>query len=141
MLLILSTLVTIFPKCFEGQDSIGFSQVLSDVSVAAVVVAEPLVLVNTARNWFPFCDANAVKLSVVEVAPAIFVNVAPPLMLCCHCTVGVGVPLAAAVNVAVCPAFTVWFTGFCVIAGPAVTVNVAAVVVADPTVFVNTARN
>ena len=31
-----------------------------------------------------------------------FVNVVPPLVLTCHCTVGVGLPLAAAVNVTAC---------------------------------------
>jgi hypothetical protein len=39
-------------------------------------------------------------------------------VLNCHCTVGVGLPLAAAVKIAVPPAFTVAFTGFVVIAGP-----------------------
>jgi hypothetical protein len=36
-----------------------------------------------------------------------FVNVPPPFVLTCHCTVGAGFPLAAAVNVAVPPAPTV----------------------------------
>jgi hypothetical protein len=56
---------------------------------------------------FPFCDVLAVKLSVVEVAPPTLVNVVPPSVLTCHCTVGVGEPVAAAVKVAVCPAVTV----------------------------------
>jgi hypothetical protein len=46
---------------------------------------------------------------------------APPLpVLCCHWTVGVGVPLAAALKVAVCPALTTWLDGFNVTAGAAV---------------------
>src|SRR5229473_691783 len=34
------------------------------VSVAAVVVAVPTELVNTARYWFPFCDEAVVKVAV-----------------------------------------------------------------------------
>src|SRR2546425_2589315 len=81
------------------------------VSVAAVVVAVPAEFVNTARYWFPLCDKAVVKLSVVEVAPATLLNVTPPSVLTCHCTVGVGEPVAAAVKVAVWPAGTVWLAG------------------------------
>ena len=80
------------------------------------------------------------KLSVVDVAPETLLNVAPPSVETCHCTVGVGLPEAAAVKLAVEPALTVTFTGLVVITGPAVTVRVAAVVVALPTVLVKTAR-
>ena len=112
------------------------------VSVAAVVVAGPAAFVNTARYWFPFCDKAVVKLNVVEVevAPETLLN-APPPVLICHCTVGVGEPVAAAVKVAVWPAFTVWLVGCVVIVGGVgeFTVSVAAVVVAIPAEFVNTA--
>ena len=74
------------------------------VSVAAVVVAVPEELVNTARYWVPFCDKVVVKLRVVEVAPETLLNVEPPSVLTCHCAVGVGEPVAAAVKVAVWPA-------------------------------------
>src|SRR5438309_1357135 len=111
------------------------------VRVAAVVVAVPQVFVNTARYCLPPSAPAAVKLRVVDVAPGMSVKLTPPLMLTCHCTVGVGVPLAAAVNVAVWPAFTVTFAGFPVIAGATLTVRVAALVVAVLTTFVNTARN
>ena len=77
------------------------------VSVAAVVVAVPAEFVNTARYRFPFCDEAVVKLRVVEVAPETLLNVTPPSVLTCHCTVGVGEPVAAAVKVAVWPAVTV----------------------------------
>jgi hypothetical protein len=87
------------------------------VSVAPLVVAEPAELVNTARYWFPFCDKAVVKLNVVEVAPMMLLNVAPPSVLTCHCTVGVGEPVAAAVKVAVWPAVAVWFVGCVVIVG------------------------
>jgi hypothetical protein len=87
------------------------------VSVAAVVVADPCVFVKTASYEFPVCAAVVVKLKVAEVAPATAVN-APPPVLTIHCTVGVGVPLAAAVNVAVAPAVTVRLVvGFVVITG------------------------
>ena len=62
-----------------------------------------------------------------------------PLLLTCHCTVGLGVPLAAAVNVAVLPIATTWLLGCVVTTGATFTVSVAAVVVAEPTKFVNTA--
>jgi len=55
--------------------------------------------------------------SVGEFAPAMFVNVAPPLVLTCHCTVGAGWPEAAALNVAAVPAATVTLIGLVVITG------------------------
>ncbi len=110
------------------------------VSVAAVVVAVPPVFVNTARYCVPFCAAVvAAIVNVVEVAPEMFVNVELPEGADCHCTVGVGLPVAAAVNDAEAPATTVTFDGLVVMTGPDVTVSVAAVVVAVPTLFVNTA--
>jgi hypothetical protein len=77
------------------------------VSVAAVVVAVPAAFVNTARYRFPFCAKVVVKLRVVEVAPETLLNATPPSVLTCHCTVGVGEPVAVAVKVAVWPAVTV----------------------------------
>jgi hypothetical protein len=109
------------------------------VTVAAVVVAELTELVNTARYSFPFCEAVVVKVRVVAVAPDTLLNVTPPSVLTCHCTVGVGLPVAAAVNVAFDPDVAVWLTGFVEIPGAEFTVSVAAAVVADPTEFVNTA--
>ena len=46
------------------------------------------------------------------------VNVVPPSVLTSHCTVGVGVPLAAAVNVAVATALTDAADGLVVTTGP-----------------------
>src|ERR1700722_577358 len=64
----------------------------------------------------PFIAAVAPEtLKVVDVAPATFVK-APPA-LTCHCTVGVGLPVAAAVNIAVAPAATVTFAGLVVMVG------------------------
>ena len=121
---------------------VGGVEELFTVSVAAVVVAVPAAFVNTTRYWFPFCDKVVVKLSVVEVAPETLLNVTPPSVLTCHCTVGVGEPVAAAVKVAVWPALTVWLAGCVVIVGGVgeFTVSVAVVVVAVPAEFVNTAR-
>ena len=73
----------------------------STVKVAADVVAVPTLLVKTALYSSPLCDAVAVNVYVVDVAPEMSVNVVPPSVLTSHCTVGVGVPLAAAVKVAV----------------------------------------
>jgi hypothetical protein len=86
----------------EGGGGVAFT-----VSVAAVVVAVPAEFVNTARYRFPLCDKAVVKLRVVEVAPETLLNVTPPSVLTCHCTVGVGEPVAEAVKVAVWPAVTV----------------------------------
>jgi hypothetical protein len=77
------------------------------VSVAAVVGADPAEFVNTAWYWFLFCDKVVAKLKVVEVAPGRMLKVVPLSVLTCHCTVGVGEPVAAAVKVAVWPTVTV----------------------------------
>src|SRR2546428_6527962 len=41
-----------------------------------------------------------------------------PIVDACHCTMGAGDPLAAAVNVAVCPSVTLWSPGWVVTTGP-----------------------
>ena len=46
----------------------------------------------------------------------------------CHCTVGVGLPVAAAVKVADWPLFTVWLVGCELMDGAKFTVTVAALV-------------
>ena len=65
----------------------GFS-VITGVALtlrtAAVVVADPVVLVKTARYKLPFWLAVVVKLSVVDVAPEILAKVVPPSVLTCH---------------------------------------------------------
>ena len=66
-----------------------------------------------------------VSVKVADVAPEIFDHVDPLLVDSCHCHVGIGFPLAAAVKVAVCPAFTVWSAGCVVITGAA---NAASIV-------------
>src|ERR1700691_5397449 len=66
-------------------------------------------------------------------------NDAPPLVDTCHCTVGLGLPLAAAVKLAGWPASTVVLTGEVVTVGPSSTVRPTALVVVDPTELVKTA--
>jgi hypothetical protein len=110
------------------------------VRVAALKLALPATFVKTARYRLPFWVEDVVKDNVVEVASAILLKVAPPSVLTCHCTVGVGWPVAAAVKVTACPAQIVWLTGLVVMAGIVLTVSVAAVVVADPQRPEKTAR-
>jgi len=91
------------------------------VRVAAVLVAVPALLVKTASYSLPFMDVVTLfSVRVVLVAPLMLVQVVPPSLLTCHCTVGVGVPLAAAVKEAGPPAVTVWLLGWVVMAGAAV---------------------
>src|SRR5260370_31910049 len=62
----------------------------------------------------------------------------------CHWYPSGAVPLATTVNVAVCPAVTVWFPGCVVIVGATgagFTVSVAEALVTVPAVFVTTTTN
>jgi hypothetical protein len=107
--------------------------------VAALVVAEPAKLVNTARTSQPFAKGIAIPLKLGEVK-VVSDHVDPLSKESCHCTVGVGVPLAAAEKVTVWPEGTVWLMGCVVIVGATggVTLSVAGLVVADPDPLVNT---
>ena len=69
-------------------------------------------------------------------------NVVPPSVLTCHCTVALGSALAAAVNVArlTCRAPSSSVAGGAVICGANWTVNAAALLVVAPSELVNTAR-
>ena len=86
------------------------------------------------------CEALAVKLSGLDVAPGMLVNVAPPLLLACHCSVGAGTPLAADVNDTDAPAQALVLTGLVVTTGAALIVRVATLDVLLPQVLENTAR-
>jgi hypothetical protein len=79
-----------------------------------------------------------VKEYVVEIAPAMSVQVIPSV-LDCHCTVVVGEPLAAALKVAVDPEVAVYLVGCVVTAGRVCTVNVTGLVVTFPAAFVKIA--
>jgi hypothetical protein len=86
------------------------------VSVAGLVVADPARLVNTARTSQPFAKGMAIPLKLGEVK-VVSDHVDPLSKESCHCTVGVGVLLAAAVKVTVWPEGTVWLMGCVVIVG------------------------
>src|SRR6516225_6677449 len=84
-------------------------------------------------------EVTLVSVSVVLVAPLMLVNVLPPSVLTCHCTVGVGLPVAVAMNETLPPAVTVWLAGFVVMVGVNWTVSVAAVLVTLPALLAKTA--
>ncbi len=89
------------------------------VRTAGSVVASGLVpSLNVASYSFPF-SANVVlvRVNVVLVAPGTGENVVPPSVETCHCTVGVGNPLAAASKLASCPANTDTLVGCVVMDG------------------------
>jgi hypothetical protein len=88
------------------------------VMVAALLVAVPPALVKTALTSQPFTRAvRDDAVSEGEVAPERLAQVLPPSIEYCHCTVGVGMPLAPAVNVRVPPDGTDWLVGWVVTAG------------------------
>src|SRR5215469_10124273 len=111
------------------------------VRVAAVVVALPALLVKMASySLLLMAVVTLDSVSVVLVAPLMVFQLEPPLVLTSHCTVGVGLPLAAAVNDTLAPAVTVWLVGWVVMTGAVVvTVRVAAVVVTLPALLVKMA--
>ncbi len=112
------------------------------VSVAASLLASPSVFLKVARYSWPLRDAfTATIVSELDVAPATFVQVLPPLEEVSHLTVGAGEPDAAASNTAFWPSSTVTLCGCSVTVGDFCTVSVAALLVASPAVFLYTARS
>ena len=85
------------------------------------------------------CEALAVKLRGLEVAPGMLVNPLP--LLACHCSDGDGEPLAEAVNDTSVPAQTLALKGFVVIAAAVLTVRVATAEVMLPQLLLKMARN
>jgi hypothetical protein len=83
------------------------------------------------------CEALAVKLSGLLVAPGMLVKVLA--LFACHCSVGTGVPLAADVNDTDAPAQTFVLNGSVVTLGLLI-VSVATLEVVLPQVLENTAR-
>src|SRR5215472_9123742 len=64
------------------------------VSIAGSVLAEPAPLVNTARNSKPLSERGTlVTLKVTDVAPAMSLQVDPPSVDCCHCSLGNCLPI------------------------------------------------
>ena len=73
------------------------------VNTAAVEFTVPPLLLHAARYCLVLSLVVTANVNVALVAPAIFVQVVP-LVLDCHCTVGVGVPPAADVKLTLSPA-------------------------------------
>ena len=96
------------PQLFTT-DTVGVEGTAFTVSVAVFEFTELLLFVHTALYCLLLSAVTAVKVYVALVAPAILVHV--PLMFCCHCTVGVGVPPAAEVKLTLLPAQTVCDVG------------------------------
>jgi hypothetical protein len=71
------------------------------VIVAGLLGTLPPMLLNRARTSHWFSKAVRTALSVGDVAPLMLIHVVPPSTDACHWTVGVGLPVAAAVKVAV----------------------------------------
>ena len=84
------------------------------------------------------CEALAVKLSGLLVAPGMLVN--PPPLFACHCSTGAGKPLPVAVNDTTAPAQTFVPCGSVVTAAAALIVRVATLEVVLPQALENTAR-
>ena len=80
------------------------------VKVAALELTVPAVLVHTARYCLLLSAIVAVNENVEAVAPATFVQVVP-FTLCCHCTVGAGLPFAAELKLILAPSHFVWEDG------------------------------
>lgn len=88
------------------------------VSLAPSLVALPAALLKTARKRLLSSASTVVGVvKLVLVVPAMGVQVSPESVLCCHWTVGDGVPVAADVNVAVAGAATVASAGCSVMLG------------------------
>ncbi|HEY5121535.1 MAG TPA: hypothetical protein VII84_08155, partial [Acidimicrobiales bacterium] len=129
---------------FDGLDvTTGADRAAVTLKVAGLVVAEPWELVNVASYSLPFIAlVTEFNVRVLDVAPVTAVNVAPPFVETLHCTLGVGEPVAAALNVAFDPTLALALNGLVVTTGAdraVVTVKVAAVVVAEPLRLVKTA--
>jgi|SRR6186997_1599949 len=89
------------PQLFTT-DIVGAEGTAFTVSVALFEFTEPILFVHTALYCLLLSAVAVVNVSVALVAPVILVQV--PEVFCCHCTVGVGVPLAAEVKVTLLPA-------------------------------------
>src|SRR4051812_16223305 len=70
------------------------------LSVAAVLATfAPQTLLNRAYTTLSRSAATALKVKLRPVAPGMSLKVMPPSVLTCHCTLGLGVPLALALKV------------------------------------------
>src|ERR1043166_3836750 len=94
-------------------------------NVAALENPVPQLLVNWARNRLALSLRLAVSWWGDLAAPEFLVRAAPPSPLPCHCTPGVGLPLADPVKETELSSHTVRLVGFEVTSGAEFTVTVA----------------
>ena len=86
--------------------TVGAAGMELTVNVAGLELTELVLFVHTALYCLLSSPAAALKVNVPLVAPLILVHVVP-LVLCCHCTVGAGVPPAAEMKLTLLPVHTV----------------------------------
>ena len=98
----------LFVTVTVGVDGFGVT-----VNVAGLEFAVPAIFVHTARYCLLLSPVATANVRVVFVAPLISVQTVP-FVLTCHCTVGVGMPVAAEVKVTLFAAQIVCETG-CVV--------------------------
>ena len=114
------------------------------VKIAWLEVTLLTKFVAITRYLLPFiAKVTFVRDKLALVAPAMFDHVLPALVDTCHWNVGAGLPVAATLKVAVCPALTVWLCGCVTIAGGIfciVTVNETWFEVTEPAAFVTITR-
>jgi hypothetical protein len=101
----------LFATVTVGADGIGLT-----VNVAPLEFIEPTLFVHTARYCLVLSAIVVANVKVLLTAPLIFVQVVP-FVLTCHCTIGVGEPLAAEVKLTLLPEQIACETGCVVTAG------------------------
>src|SRR4030095_17024150 len=106
-------------------ETVGADGMELTVNVAALEVAVPAVLVHTARYCLLLSAVVVANDNVLLVAPPILFQV--PLVFTCHCTVGVGPPLASELNITTSPAHFVCEDGWVVTCGATVLPSTATV--------------
>jgi len=97
-------------------ETVGAEGMEVTVNVAALEFTVPPMFVHTARYCLLLSAVAVANDKVPVVAPVMLVHVVP-FVLTCHCTVGVGVPLAAELKLAFTPAHLVCVAGWVVITG------------------------
>lgn len=73
------------------------------VNVAGLEFTEPPLFVHIARYCLLLSAIVAANVNILSIAPLILVQPVPSVLFC-HCTVGEGLPSAAALNLALLPA-------------------------------------
>ena len=108
-------------------ETVGAEGMELTVNTAALDVAVPAIFVHTARYCLLLSAVVVVNDNVLLVAPPILFHELPLLVLCCHCTVGAGPPLAPELNVTLSPAHHVCEDGCVVTWGATVLPSTATV--------------